>query len=364
MKEWTNPFNSFNSMKALMWRENFEGFAKQDFLPPVTVDTDPSNRCNFDCSWCNAFDNMKGEKRDISSDHLKRLADFYAEWGAKSTCVAGGGEPLINPATPDFFIRLKENNVQVGLITNGSLITDKSAEIIAKTCRWMGVSMDAGTAETYMQAKGIKSHDMFEQVLGNIEKVCKKVKELQTGCDVCYKYLLHPMNAKEILSAAIIAKKIGVKDFHLRPVGWDNLTKTKDKEAPEFKDLLNEIDEQIAQAMDLEDENFRVYGVRHKFNPNFTRKIGFSKCWAAPLIVTFGADGNCHLCFDLRGRKDLILCSHYPDPHEILKHWNTDRHKKILSNIDVTKCPRCTFGPYNRIVEQVFIKDEMCRFFP
>lgn len=224
--------------------------------------------------------------------------------------------------------------------------------------------MDAGTEETYMRAKGIKNRNMFTRVIENIEKVCKRVKELQTGCDVCYKYLLHPMNAKEILAAAIIAKKIGVKDFHLRPVGWDNLTKTRNQEAPYFADLLDEVDDQIARAMDLEDENFRVFGVRHKFNPNFTRKIGFSKCWAAALLATFGADGNCHLCFDMRGRKDLILCSHYPDPHEILKHWNTDRHKKMLMDIDVTKCPRCTFGPYNRMVEQVFMKDEMCRYFP
>jgi len=30
----------------------------------------------------------------------------------------------------------------------------------------------------------------------------------------------------------------------------------------------------------------------------------------------------------------------------------------------VDKCPRCTFGPYNEIVEKVFIKDSMCRYFP
>ena len=203
---------------------------------------------------------------------------------------------------------------------------------------------------------------MFEKVLGNIEKVCMKVKELDSKCDVCYKYLLHPMNANEIYRAAWLAKEIGVKDFHLRPVGWDNLTKTKDKAISEFE--LAKIDEQIEAAMGLEDENFRVFGIRHKFSPNFTRKIGFKKCWAAPLIATFGADGNVHLCFDLRGKPELVLCRHFPDPHEILRHWNTDKHKKMLSDINVNNCPRCTFGPYNEMVENVFIRDEMCRYFP
>ena len=32
-----------NSMKVLLWREQLEAIAAQRFLPPVTVDTDPTN---------------------------------------------------------------------------------------------------------------------------------------------------------------------------------------------------------------------------------------------------------------------------------------------------------------------------------
>ena len=120
----------------------------------------------------------------------------------------------------------------------------------------------------------------------------------------------------------------------------------------------------MEQAMALEDENFFVYGIRHKFQPNFQRKVNFKKCWASPIAAfVFGADGNCYLCLDMRGRKEMILCPHYPDPHEVLKYWNSKRHKEILQNIDPKKCPRCTIGPYNEVVEQVFIKDRMCRNF-
>jgi len=364
MREWSNPWNPFNSAKVLVWREWLEGCAKLNFLSPISVDTDPSNRCNFDCIWCNAFQYMQGEKHDIPEDHLLRLADFYAEWGVYSTCVSGGGEPFMNKGVGSFLLRLKENGIQPGPITNGSLLNDELIDIIARTCRWIGISMDAGTSETYMKVKGIVNKTIFDRVVENICKLTKRVKELNTECDVCYKYLLHPINAKEILQAAELAKSLGVKDFHLRPVGWDNVAKTNGKEGPDFNSIMEEINYQIEKAMSLEDLNFHVYGVRHKFQPNFQRKVNFSKCWAAPLILTFGADGNCHLCFDIRGRKDLILCSHYPDPHEVLKHWNSNRHKDILQSIDVKKCPRCTFGPYNEVIEKVFQRDSMCRFFP
>lgn len=364
MREWSNPWNSFNSMKVLMWREWLEGCARLDFLPPVTVDTDPSNRCNFDCIWCNAFDYMGGKKYDIPEDHLLRLADFYEEWGIHSTCVAGGGEPLINPGTKKFLIALKERKIEVGVITNGSLMNDSYIDVLARTCRWVGISMDAATPKTYIKVKGIKSLSMFDTVVENIRKLCIRVKELKTTCDVCYKYLLHPVNAGEIYQAAKLAKSIGVKDFHMRPAGWDNLTKTATKGTLDFKPLIESVDIQVDKALVLEDGFFNFYGIRHKFNPDMTKKVNFSRCWAAPLIVTFGADGNCHLCFDLRGRKDLILCNHYPEPREILRHWNTDRHKKMLRDIDIDKCPRCTFGVYNEIVENVFIKDGMSRYFP
>jgi MoaA/NifB/PqqE/SkfB family radical SAM enzyme len=364
MKEWTNPYNAFNSMKVLIWRKHLEGIAKQEFLPPVTVDTDPTNKCNYRCIWCNAFDYMSGEKHTLSETHLMKLADFYKEWGVYSTCVAGGGEPLLNPGFNSFLERLHQNGIQAGVITNGSMMTDEHIKVIARTCRWCGISMDAGTPETYAAVKGIKDNNFFYKVIENIKKLSKEIKKLGTTCDIAYKFLLHPANAMEIFQAAELAKSIGVKDFHLRPVGWDNLTVTKGKDPIFFDNLMEDINKQIEASMKLENEHFHFYGVRHKFNPQLKRKINFLRCWAPPLLATFGADGKCHLCFDMRGRKDLVLCSHDPDPREILKVWGSQFHKDMIANIDPATCPRCTFGPYNEIIEQVFIKDNMCRFFP
>lgn len=362
--EWSNPWNPFNSAKALMWREQLEGCANLNFLSPITIDIDPSNRCNYNCPWCNSYEYRKKAPMDISKEHLKRLVDFFVEWGVCSVVAQGGGEPLMNSTTPEFLQWINNSGLEAGLITNGALITDKNAEIIAKSCCWVGVSVDAGCEETYRKTKGIKLTGQFNLILANIVKLCNQVKKLQSSCRVCYKYLLHPMNAKEILKAANIAKGLGVHDFQVRPVGWINLVRNANKPALYYsEELLKEINNQMVLATALEDDKFRVYGIRHKFTNNFQRKINFTRCRATPLISTFGADGNCHLCLDLREREDLTLCSHYPDPYEVMKYWNSDRHKKLLQNIDVDKCPRCAIGPYNEIVEQVTIKDSMSKSF-
>lgn len=364
MKEWNSPYNPFNSRKVFLWREHLEGCANLNFLPPVTVSIDPSNKCNFNCIWCNAFECMQSKQVNLSGDHLMRLADFYAEWGIKSACVAGGGEPFMNSNTGKMLLRLKENGVGCAPVTNGSLLTDEIIEIIAFTSRWSGISVDAACNETYMKVKGISNPKIFNVVLDNISKLTKQIRDTKSECEVGFKFLLHPLNANEILDAVKLAKSLGVHDFQLRPVGWDNNLKTKGKSLPNFLNLKDTINEQLEQAMELEDEDFYVYGIRHKFQSDFQRKIGFKRCWASPIAtLVFEADGSCNICIDRRGDENTVLCSHFPDPYEVLKHWNSNRHKRILQNVNPKNCPRCTIGPYNEVVEQVIIKDRMCRDF-
>ena len=359
MREWTNSYNSFNSFKALMWREQFEGIAKQEFLPPVSVDTDPINACNYNCIWCNATEYMKNGKGGLSESHLIKLADFYKGWGVHSTCIAGGGEPLLSKGLIPFLERLNKNGIESGIITNGSLMDKDIIKAMAKYCRWVGISMDAGSSLTYAKVKGIKYPSMFHVVLDNIDELINKIHTDNSKCEVTYKFLLHPLNSNEIYLAVQWAKRLGVDSFHLRPVGWDNIGKEGDIDFS-----IDSINAQLEEAFSLEDDSFKIYGVRHKFDPNMKKKVNFKRCWASPLIATFGADGNCHMCFDMRGKEEFILCEHDPDPAEILKVWNSAFHKSMIDHVKIEECPRCTFGAYNEMVEQVFIGDRMCRYFP
>jgi len=362
-KEWSTPFNSFNSLKALLWKPHLEGYANNNYLPPVSVDVDPSNRCNFKCVFCNAFDMIHdNEPTDQTEEHLMKISDFVKEWGTKSICVAGGGEPLMSDGTMGFLERNKKNGLETGLITNASLFTDEKINIIANTCRWVGISVDAATSETYNLIKGLsQSCDIFTKVRENIRKLGDIVRN--TSTDLCMKFLIHPVNCNELYDAARLAKSIWCKGIHIRPCGLDNITVTKEKKLS-LAEYSAVVDEQMAKAFTLEDDNFRVFGIRHKFNPDFTPLRKFSRCWSIPMTPTFGADGNMHCCFDRRGCKELIMCKHNPNPWDVLKWWNTPEHHAFVKNIDIEKCPRCTFSVMNEIVEKVIIKDDMYRNFP
>jgi len=364
MIDWRDKYNSFNSDKVLIWREWLEGCAKRDFLPPVTICVDPSGQCSYmRCIWCNSA-NYNNRIRDIlPEEHLLKIADFAASWGVKSVHVFGGGEPLENPYVGSFLQRLKHNGIEAGLITNGIFLKNEIADIVLDTCRWIGISLDAGTNEVYMKVKGIQDKTLFENVLENIEDLCAKKTVLKSNCSICVKYLLHPDNSKDILKAVQLAKAMGADDFQIRPAGWENVL-NDGIECFNFESSLEDIQNQMVLAQQLESEKFHVYGVWHKFSINMNKKRNYSKCWASPITLLLGADGNCYTCGDRRGEQHSILCRHFPDIEEVRRVWNSEKHKNLLESINLDKCPRCVLGPYHEIVEKVFIKDQMCRNFP
>ena len=42
----------------------------------------------------------------------------------------------------------------------------------------------------------------------------------------------------------------------------------------------------------------------------------------------------------------------------------SEEHRRFIADVDIHRCPRCTFGPYNEIMERVIESDAMCMNFP
>ena len=62
--------------------------------------------------------------------------------------LIGGGEPLAHPRIADLIQLLGENEIAIGLTTNGTFI-DRHVEQISRYCSWTRVSIDAATKETF-----------------------------------------------------------------------------------------------------------------------------------------------------------------------------------------------------------------------
>jgi MoaA/NifB/PqqE/SkfB family radical SAM enzyme len=367
MKEWTKEFNPFNSWKLLAHLYRWKEIKRENPLPPpVLVTIDPTNVCNLNCIWCNSKYLRTKNKEELSSKTLNDLAKFLGNWDdgkfrLESVCIAGGGEPTNHKGLGKFINELTKNNVGVGIVTNGTNL-DKHLPYLSQ-CSWIGVSMDAGSPEVYEKLKG---KNLFNKVIGNIEKINKMSQKgllggVGQGHGVSYKYLLHPQNVGDVYNAAKIAKEIGCRNMHIRPFGnpWD-----RDLKTPFSYGDIEEFKEQLNRSRELENDYFRIFGVTHKFDGNFNKVNDFKKCYAIFMTADFlpptSKKGlfNLGLCCDRRGDKRLTL-EDLTDFNQVSDFWGSKEHWDMFDKIDPKNCPRCTYQPHNRIYEKAIMEDNL-----
>jgi len=217
---------------------------------------------------------------------------------------------------------------------------------------------------------------MFDKTMDNIKMLVDYSLEKATilssspqGFGVSYKYLLSPDNVHEVYDAAKLAKSLGCKNFHMRPVGlpWDQVD-SKDVSWLTFSDSqLDDYNKQVDAARELEDENFGVFGITHKFDDKFKICNQFHDCHAIFMTGVFMPsndrdlkDGfDFGLCCDRRGDNNLLLCKDATSCKEVKVAWGSEKHWEVYDKIEVNKCPRCTYQPHNQIYEHVIQADCM-----
>ncbi len=378
-KRW-NPFNSYKLLAQIYrWEKIQPG---RPIPQPVLVTVDPVNRCNLDCRWCNSAKILEEREKKIAPKTLEAIADFLPKWqgapdwpqGVEAVCIAGGGEPLLHPHCGEFVRRLAANGVEVGVVTNGTAIHGHTEALT--DCTWVGVSVDAGSSATFNELKDPGGEtDHYGKILANIADLVDLAKRKsarlameRSGYGVSFKYLLYETNVGEIFEAARTAKEIGCRNFHLRPAGtpWDKLGAPFISFAPEALELFRE---QIEKARELEDENFGVYAITHKFNEELVKANHFGQCHAVFMTGVFMPPSderapeeafNFGLCCDRRGDPRLDLAVNVTDVEAVAAAWSGRRHWEVFEGIRVAaQCPRCTYQPHNQIFEYVIKKDSM-----
>lgn len=355
MKEWSDKYNSFNSLKGLMYIREYEGILKDKLLPPVEASIAPIGSCNFNCIWCNSQIILKRKPQMIDKDKMKNLLLNWLDWGIKGYCWAGTGEPTLYPYLSEMLYLVKEKGGENAILSNGSKIKKEVLKSLGETCRWIGISMDAATPKTYSYVKGVSSNK-FSEFLDNVSQLVKFNKI----ADISLKFLIHSDNYKEIYKACKIAKNLGVYDFHIRPACTVGFLGVKEKNFNSKQiDLINK---QILKCFRKENENFRVFGVKHKFSPTFKVANNFKKCLASPLLLIAESDGYAYICLEHRGKKKYRLGR----LEDVRKFWGSKEHLKKLKNINPKReCQaRCTLTAYNEQIENCVLKDKMCRNFP
>jgi len=335
----------FDTSKVMFHYDRLESISTGNIPYPVTAEIDPSNLCNHNCIWCMYKEFKKSSPVNISRKDLLTVIAELAEVGVKSITFTGGGEPLCNPATPKAMNLCKYLGVQCGLVTNGGLI-HKNLKRIAHNCTFCRVSLDAGTKTTH----DLLHNPNYGRDFNGILKDIKTLKTINPNLTVGVAFLVHNENYREIELATKKVKNTGADYIQIRPVIQGITLSTASK----AKELLK-------ISYKHSDDNFKVYGIMHRFNEIFDIKRRFRKCRTTPLIASIGADLNMYICCQLRGNPDYIIGNLKDNTFKEI--WGSKQHKEIINSIDINNCPVCRYIPYNEIIEKTIINDSMHRNF-
>ena len=111
--------------------------------------------------------------------------------GAKAITFTGGGEPMIHKNFYEILSISKKKGFDCGLITNGSVITEKNDELLLKNLNWLRVSMSGGDKDSYFKVQG---KDHFELVCKNLQIIAATKKKLKSNTKLGLRMLITKEN--------------------------------------------------------------------------------------------------------------------------------------------------------------------------
>ena len=307
-----------------------QGRKEYDEMYPVSIELSLTNTCNLNCEWC--CDSTIRSKYPGHADK-KILFDLFSDLkqgGTKGITVEGGGEPTLHPDFSEIIDKIQENNMAIGLFTNGVVVD----EIVPNmdSFEWIRVSLDADNPYTFKKFKGA---DKFETVMKNIERLAKRKNKTVLGVGhVATRYNIG--NIEDIIEKL---KDMGVDYFYIRPV----------EDNPRYSSRND-----LEWLNHYSDEHFDV------ITNYYGRVAGGNSglpCVCHSMVTVITADTAVYVCGRL-----------HPDPnHQPLgslreqsfnEIWNGKkriRQAKELMNTNFTQkhCPVCRITKYNEFVNDI-----------
>jgi MoaA/NifB/PqqE/SkfB family radical SAM enzyme len=335
-----------NIIKKLSQRLVVEKIKSTDWVNgstnPLVVELDTTESCDLACPGCVSED-LVAKKRHFTNERLLSLGVELKEAGVKAAILIGGGEPLMHPVIGKFMKYLGENDVHIGITTNGTLI-DRYMDIIAPFSSWTRISMDAATEETYGRLRPSRSGESkFHHVVNNMRTLAK-IKKGKLG----FSFLIRTeadgfgikSNIHEIYDSALLARDIGCDYFEVKPSysyagGIDHAlvvhSEMRMQEARKEVDRLGSLvtdSFKIMKAINLEDSLHGVKSVQAK---------DYIKCPVSELRTLICPSGV-FICPYWRAKENFRI----GDVNDMSfgEMWNGKRRKEVMQFADPSKkCP-------------------------
>lgn len=227
--------------------ERLAKWASGERAPPVTIELVPTDRCNLNCLSCwrrswSKEELLKRYSQEISDGRLLMLVDEAAEMGVKEIVFVGGGEPLIRPVILKLMKKIKAYGMEGDLVTNGTLFTPKSIELLVKW-GWDRIKFSIDGPDEKVHDDIRQTPGAFRRTIRNIRTFVKIKKKFKSNKPrLILQSVLSVENYRRFPDLVELGHEIGVDEMLLLPLTVFDASmkhlKLNTEERKEFKPIL------------------------------------------------------------------------------------------------------------------------------
>jgi len=109
---------------------------------PGSASVHLTDRCNLKCLYCYNEETRRKIRKELNQTEWDCILQDLVSSGVKSITVTGG-EPVLRKDLFPLFQKIRENGIVTGIITNGTLISQDIAAIIADSFNSVTISLDS-----------------------------------------------------------------------------------------------------------------------------------------------------------------------------------------------------------------------------
>ncbi len=293
----------YSQLKIFCHPEIIKNLEEGKHCQPVYIRIKPTNRCNHNCYYChykNSYLDLDDfdPTEEIPTNKMLEIVDDMAEMGVKAVTFSGGGEPLLYSGIEETMESVLEKGIDLSIITNGSLLNGRKAELLAQA-KWVRISLESADDATYSRVRGIQEGS-FTNLCHNIEQFAK-IKDKK--CELGINLVVNNENYKEIRKIAELMKSLGVNHVKYAPLISNNTEEYHREYKDEVIDTLQKL------SVELNDENFKIIDL---YTGDFENSVIFerqySKCPLKEFICVIAANQKVYYCQDKAYLDDGIVC--------------------------------------------------------
>jgi len=302
-------YNYFKLLTDHLGDENFPFFCDDKFVWPRQLEIHlPGNHiipCQLACNHCQG----RLFKKGLAYWEMDALKLLNLLEGAIPFQVYGGAytEPLINPYLITFLNTTKTYGNHFGIHTNGILLKQLEEtqgwltelnRISTDRIDYLSISLDAGYAEGWCNAKNTKNEDWFYDILMGIRKASEMCRDNSHAIRICYLITEHTGSLRDIKNIVNLAKELKVDSLRFSiPYGvytkkFDVLSSYKEtvedlqhiKYSELLKDIVSKDNSEIPYIFYVPPDTTNV------------ENYYFDKCIYGYFQCTIGADGYLYKC--------------------------------------------------------------------